>query len=81
MKAEHAFVSGFGLSSLAGAIALAFAGGSAAQAPADTALEEITVTGTRIRATDGMAEPVPVTTLTVQELGRASCRERVLYTV
>jgi outer membrane receptor protein involved in Fe transport len=67
MKAEHAFVSSFGLSSLAGAIALALAGGSAAQTP-EAALEEITVTGTRIRATDGMAEPVPVTTLTVQEL-------------
>jgi outer membrane receptor protein involved in Fe transport len=30
--------------------------------------EEITVTGTRIRRTDGMAEPVPVTTLSPEEL-------------
>ena len=44
------------------------AGGSAAQTPSDGSPEEITVTGTRIRVTDGMAEPVPVTTLTVQEL-------------
>jgi iron complex outermembrane receptor protein len=69
MKAEHAFVSNFALNSLAGAIALALAGGSAAQTPpAAESLEEITVTGTRIRATDGMAEPVPVTTMTVEEL-------------
>ena len=67
-KPQHAFVSRMGSSSLAGAIALLLAGGTAAQTPADAALEEITVTGTRIRATDGMAEPVPVTTLTVQEL-------------
>ena len=31
-------------------------------------LEEVTVTGSRIRATDGMAEPTPVTTVTPQEL-------------
>jgi iron complex outermembrane recepter protein len=31
-------------------------------------LEEITVTGTRVRRTDGMAEPTPVTTLTPAEL-------------
>ena len=67
-KPQHAFVSRMSSSSLAGAIALLLAGGTAAQTPADAALEEITVTGTRIRATDGMAEPVPVTTLTVQEL-------------
>jgi outer membrane receptor protein involved in Fe transport len=65
--ARHAFVSQLGFGSLAGAIALLLAGGGAAQESGD-ALEEITVTGTRIRATDGMAEPVPVTTLTVQEL-------------
>jgi outer membrane receptor protein involved in Fe transport len=67
-KPQHAFVSRMGSSSLAGAIALLLAGGTAAQTPADAALEEITVTGTRIRATDGMAEPVPVTTLTPEEL-------------
>jgi iron complex outermembrane receptor protein len=69
MKAEHAFVSNLGLSSLASAIAIVLAGGTAAQTPpASESLEEITVTGTRIRATDGMAEPVPVTTMTVEEL-------------
>jgi iron complex outermembrane recepter protein len=31
-------------------------------------LEEVTVTGSRIRATDGMAAPTPVTTVTPQEL-------------
>jgi outer membrane receptor protein involved in Fe transport len=54
---------------LAAAIgSLLVGGGAAAQAPAEPSVEEITVTGTRIRRTDGMAEPVPVTTLTVQEL-------------
>jgi iron complex outermembrane receptor protein len=53
---------------LATAIALLCSGVGAAQAPGEAAPEEITVTGTRIRRTDGMAEPVPVTTLTVQEL-------------
>src|SRR5512134_1655375 len=67
-KAQHAFASRVGSSSLAGAIALLLAGGSAAQTPSDAAVEEITVTGTRLRRTDGMAEPVPVTTLTPQEL-------------
>jgi len=67
-KPQHGFVSHVGPSTLAGAIALSLAGGGAAQTPGETALEEITVTGTRIRATDGMAEPVPVTTMTVQEL-------------
>jgi outer membrane receptor protein involved in Fe transport len=68
MKAKNAFVSRFGLSSLADAIALALAEGGAAQSALDPSLEEITVTGTRIRATDGMAEPVPVTTLSIEEL-------------
>jgi len=31
-------------------------------------IEEITVTGSRVRRTDGMAEPTPVTTVTRQEL-------------
>jgi iron complex outermembrane receptor protein len=46
------------------------AGGAAhAQGGADAPVpEEITVTGTRIRMTDGMAEPVPVTTMTPDEL-------------
>ncbi len=34
----------------------------------DDDLEEITVTGSRIRMTDGMAEPTPVTVVTVAEL-------------
>lgn len=38
-----------------------------AQEP-DDGLEEIMVTGSRIRATDGMAEPTPVTTMTPLEL-------------
>ena len=57
--------------SLAAAVVpLLGAGGAAhAQGGADAPPpEEITVTGTRIRTTDGMAEPVPVTTLTAQEL-------------
>ena len=39
-----------------------------AQVQAEPAPEEITVTGTRLRRTDGMAEPVPVTTMTTEEL-------------
>jgi outer membrane cobalamin receptor len=35
---------------------------------ADSASELVVVTGTRVRATDGMAEPTPVTTVTPQEL-------------
>ena len=68
MKTEHRLVVRGGLSSLAGAVAMALAGNAGAQAPPGAELEEITVTGTRVRATDGMAEPVPVTTMTVQEL-------------
>jgi outer membrane receptor protein involved in Fe transport len=46
-------------------------GSRTAQAQTQTtepAPEEITVTGTRLRRTDGMAEPVPVTTLSPEEL-------------
>src|SRR5690606_3084249 len=32
------------------------------------AVEEVSVTGSRIRATDGMAEPTPVTVVTIEEL-------------
>jgi outer membrane receptor protein involved in Fe transport len=39
-----------------------------AQEEADDGLEEIQVTGTRIRMTNGMAEPTPVTSLTPTEL-------------
>ncbi len=51
------------------AVAALLTEGVTAQAQdAARAPEEITVTGTRIRRTDGMAEPVPVTTLTPTEL-------------
>ena len=54
---------------LAAAItSLLYGGAGPVQAQADSAPEEITVTGTRLRRTDGMAEPVPVTTLTTEEL-------------
>ncbi|MDR2212250.1 MAG: TonB-dependent receptor [Pseudomonadales bacterium] len=51
-------------------IACGMASGAQAQnAPGgDPALEEITVTGTRIRQTDGMVTPVPVTSVSTQEL-------------
>ena len=54
-------------------IALACTGLSAAGATAqettdETELEEITVTGSRIRAVDGMTAPTPVTAITVDEL-------------
>jgi outer membrane receptor protein involved in Fe transport len=39
-----------------------------AQVPGNTQLEEISVTGTRIRQTDGMTTPVPVTSVTATEL-------------
>ena len=38
-------------------------------AQADQDLEEVTVTGSRIRMTDGMAAPTPVTVVTPEELG------------
>ena len=68
MKAKHACSSRLVWGPLASAVGLVLAGSGAAQAPSDGSPEEITVTGTRIRATDGMAEPVPVTTLTTEEL-------------
>jgi iron complex outermembrane receptor protein len=49
-------------------VSLLGVGGVAEGQTADSTPEEITVTGTRIRRTDGMAEPVPVTTLTPAEL-------------
>jgi outer membrane receptor protein involved in Fe transport len=51
------------------ALAIASAVGiSPALVAQEQELEEITVTGTRIRVTDGMAEPTPVTSLTPLEL-------------
>lgn len=41
---------------------------SAQSADQQERLEEITVTGTRIRQTDGMAAPTPVTVVTPEEL-------------
>lgn len=69
MLEQNAFITRGLWSPLAAAIgSLLFVGDGAAQAQAEQSVEEITVTGTRIRRTDGMAEPVPVTTLTTQEL-------------
>jgi outer membrane receptor protein involved in Fe transport len=69
MKAQNALVSRGLWGALAGAVSsLLLPSGTMAQAPSDATVEEITVTGTRIRRTDGMAEPVPVTTLTTAEL-------------
>jgi len=58
------------------AVAAAFGAMASAQAPAQqapsdtgTAVQEVlTVTGSRVRRTDGMAEPTPVTTLSLDEL-------------
>ena len=49
------------------AVSLSTAGVQAAEDP-DKQLEEIHVTGTRIRVTDGMAAPTPVTSITPAEL-------------
>jgi outer membrane receptor protein involved in Fe transport len=66
MGAQNAFVRRGSLAAAIGSLLLA--GDGAAQTQAEQSVEEITVTGTRIRRTDGMAEPVPVTTMTTQEL-------------
>lgn len=44
--------------------ALGTGGAAVAQQP----IEDVTVTGTRVRQTDGMATPVPVTVVTPDEL-------------
>jgi iron complex outermembrane receptor protein len=41
---------------------------SAQQVPADSAVEEIQVTGSRVRVVDGMSAPTPVTAITTSEL-------------
>jgi outer membrane receptor protein involved in Fe transport len=56
------------LSLLTVAVPLLSTGGKIAKAQTVEQPEEITVTGTRLRRTDGMAEPVPVTTLSPEEL-------------
>jgi iron complex outermembrane recepter protein len=66
MGAQNAFVRRGSLAAAIGSLLLA--GDGAAQTQTEQSLEEITVTGTRLRRTDGMAEPVPVTTMTTQEL-------------
>ena len=69
MKGKPAFFA-FRRSSLALSVAAAMSmqpWGAAAQEELQE-LEEITVTGTRIRMTDGMATPTPVTSLTPTEL-------------
>src|SRR5687768_10229402 len=57
---------------LAAAIAGILSGGaqtaSAQDAAADPALEEITVTGSRIKSTSGFTAVVPITTVTTDEL-------------
>lgn len=58
------------LSALASAVATAvvFSSNAQAQAAPQSRIEEIAVTGTRIRATDGMVTPTPVTSVTVGEI-------------
>jgi outer membrane receptor protein involved in Fe transport len=51
---------------LAASISSAISGNVSAQNPSD--VEEITVTGSRVRVTQGMAEPTPVTVVTLDEL-------------
>src|SRR5947208_113850 len=50
------------------AIAALMGGEAMAQAAAAEDLQEVTVTGTRIRQTSGMTTPVPVTSVGVQDL-------------
>jgi hypothetical protein len=52
----------------AACVAAIIAAGKAPAQEDGVSIEEVTVTGSRIRRTDGMAEPTPVTTLTPQEL-------------
>jgi iron complex outermembrane receptor protein len=60
----------FKKSLLAVSISSALSCGLAVQAQDD--IEEITITGSRIRVTQGMAEPVPVTVMTPDELSSLS---------
>jgi outer membrane receptor protein involved in Fe transport len=69
MKAEKSAAVCGRYGALAAAVgALMLDVGVEAQTEGVQSLDEITVTGTRIRRTDGMAEPTPVTTLTPLEL-------------
>ena len=63
----HTFTGSKRLMSLA--ITAVLAGlGSTAYAQQDAAVEEVTVTGSRIRQTSGFTTPVPVTSITTQEV-------------
>ncbi|HEX7081989.1 MAG TPA: TonB-dependent receptor [Gammaproteobacteria bacterium] len=58
----------FVLSTVAAAVSALVGAFAQAQAPEDSAVEEVVVTGSRIRQTNGMAAPTPVTVLTPEEL-------------
>ena len=68
MGAQNALLARGSLAAAIGSLLLAGNGAAQTQTQAEQSVEEITVTGTRLRRTDGMAEPVPVTTLTTEEL-------------
>ena len=67
---RHLSRSPFRVSSLAWSVtaALLLGNSAGAQQAAPSNIEEIAVTGTRIRATDGMVTPTPVTSVTVEEV-------------
>ncbi|MES2623892.1 MAG: TonB-dependent receptor [Pseudomonadota bacterium] len=56
------------VSTLAAAVSAAITGAPSALAQEDPSLEEITVTGSRIRQQSGFETPIPVTTMTTEEL-------------
>jgi outer membrane receptor protein involved in Fe transport len=64
---HHDFIPHFKISTIALSISAALTFSQVVQAQ-ENELEEITITGTRIRMTDGMAAPTPVTSLTPLEL-------------
>ncbi len=69
MKVSHTRRMTFKTRALVAALAAASAGTVWTQSAfAQEELEEIQVTGTRIRATDGMVTPVPVTAVSSAEL-------------
>ncbi|MFZ9585604.1 MAG: TonB-dependent receptor plug domain-containing protein, partial [Pseudohongiellaceae bacterium] len=67
---RHLSRSPFRVSTLAWSVtaALLLGNSAGAQQAAPSNIEEIAVTGTRIRATDGMVTPTPVTSVTVEEV-------------
>src|SRR5262245_18763405 len=58
----------FKVSVLTLSVAAALFTGTAAQAQQGSAVEEIQITGTRIKGTDGMVAPTPVTSVTTSEI-------------